>query len=428
MNKITKSLRLAALLFLVDLAGISDTYGATALQNSVWEKYELEFAGFMESRQGWRLQDNPLEKNTSISETRLQIDLGSDFGWSILKIKGDLLGDLVEETSSIDLRDLNLMFSPMDFIDMKIGRQTLTWGTGDLLFINDFFAKDWKSFFIGRDDEYLKAPSDAVKTSLFFDFLNIDLVYIPLFSGSEYIDGNRLSYWNGHTIAGNNSIFQVDSRNSIFKESEFSIRASKDLDGIEISFYGYSGFWQTPEGINSQTGKGFFPRMSVYGASIRGALFGGIGNMETGFYDSREDRDGNNPFIRNSELRFLTGFERELAQDFTGAIQYYIENMQNYENYTRTLPPGSPAKDEVRHVGTVRLTRFLMNQNLKLSLFIYYSPSDNDLYARPKINYKVNDQWAVEAGINFFYGDDVHTFFGQFEDNTNAYGSVRYNF
>ena len=45
----------------------------------------------------------------------------------------------------------------------------LTWGTGDLLFINDLFPKNWKSLAIGRDDEYLKDPSGAVKASFFHD-------------------------------------------------------------------------------------------------------------------------------------------------------------------------------------------------------------------------------------------------------------------
>lgn len=81
-------------------------------------------------------------------------------------------------------------------MDVKLGRQVLTWGTGDLLFINDLFPKDWESFFIGRDTEYLKAPSDAFTASLFFAPLNVDLIYVPIFNNSTYINGSRLSYWN----------------------------------------------------------------------------------------------------------------------------------------------------------------------------------------------------------------------------------------
>jgi hypothetical protein len=81
-------------------------------------------------------------------------------------------------------------------MDLKIGRQILTWGTGDLLFINDLFPKDWNSFFIGRDEEYLKAPSDGIRVSLYTKLINLDIVYTPRFDADRFIDGRRISYWN----------------------------------------------------------------------------------------------------------------------------------------------------------------------------------------------------------------------------------------
>ena len=56
------------------------------------------------------------------------------------------------------------------------------------------------------------------------------------------------------------------------------------------------------------------------------------------------------------------------------------------------------------------------------------SPSDADVYMRPNINYKVNDNLIVETGANVFFGDHPHTFFGQFQNNTNIYAGMRYSF
>jgi hypothetical protein len=206
------------------------------------------------------------------------------------------------------------------------------------------------------------------------------------------------------------------------------VRLSKNIGGIELGFYGYNGFWKTPEGLDPKESKLWYPELSAYGASARGALWGGIGNLEVGFYDSRDDRDGGDPLVRNSEIRTLAGFERELAHDFTGGFQYYLEWMQEYDTYKSTLPAGTAAKDEYRHVLTLRLTRLLMNQNLRLSLFTYYSPSDQDGYFRPKVHYKITDQWAIETGANIFFGKDYNTFFGQFQYNTNAYAGIRWSF
>ncbi len=377
-----------------------------------------------------RLQNDSYEKDASLNEARLQLDLSKDADWAIFKVKADLGGDAVTNKAITELREANMLFSPGDNLDLKLGRQVLTWGTGDLLFVNDLFPKDWKSFFIGRDDEYLKAPSDAMKASFFGEVANIDLVYTPRFDNSNYIDGERLSYWNGvlNRTAGNDSIFPDQERNSYFSDFETALRVSRSVNGKEFALYGYYGFWKTPEGLDPASLNLTYPRLAVYGASIRNQLWGGIGNLEVGYYDSLDDQSGDSAFIRNSEVRFLAGFERELATDFTGGVQYYLEWMEDHESYQQSLSLGAPIKDEYRQVITFRLTKLLLSQNLKLSLFAYLSPSDEDSYLRPKIHYKLTDQWSTEVGGNLFFGSDDYSFFGQFDRNTNIYASVRYSF
>ncbi|MEJ2646961.1 MAG: hypothetical protein P8016_00975, partial [Sedimentisphaerales bacterium] len=155
-----------------------------------------EVHGFYEMRGGFRTQNDPYEKDMSIMENRLQLDLFSYPDWGDIVIRGDAIGDLVEEEGKFDLREASIFTRPTDYMDVKVGRQILTWGTGDLIFINDLFPKDWQAFFIGRDIEYLKAPSDAAKVSLFSDAVNVDFVYTPKFDPDRFITGKRISYYN----------------------------------------------------------------------------------------------------------------------------------------------------------------------------------------------------------------------------------------
>lgn len=398
------------------------------------DTYALEFNGFLEARTGWRLQNDPHQDDDTINEARLQVDLTKDAEWGLFRFKGDLVGDLTDEEVRGELREFNGLFYPLDNMDLKVGRQILTWGTGDLLFINDLFPKDWESFFIGRDDEYLKGPSDAISAALFLDLINIQLVYTPLFNPSTYIDGSSISYWNGFLgeTAGQNFIFEDEERDDFGRDSEIATRLYRNIGSSEVALYGYYGFWKTPEGVQPAEplidSKLFYPRLGVYGASVRSPLLGGIGNLEAGYYDSIEDRSGDDPLIRNSEVRFLAGYEHELGHNFTGAVQYYLEWMQNYGDYERTVPNAATQKDELRHLITVRLTKLLFNQNLNLSLFAYYSPSDEDGFLRPKAQYKLTDQWALDVGADLFWGAEDHTFWGQFEEASNIYAGLRWNF
>ncbi len=388
----------------------------------------IEVHGFYEMRAGYRLRKEKQEKDMSIMENRLQIDLASYLDWGDLKVKGDIFGDMVEEQADFQLREAWLFARPFDFMDLKVGRQVLTWGTGDLIFINDLFPKDWQSFFIGRDDEYLKAPSDAVKVSLFSDFANLDIVYTPQFDPDNFIRGERLSYWNltlGR-IAGQDVKVHTDRPNRWIRDSEIAARVYKNISNYELALYAYRGFWKSPGGQNS-AGLAIFPELNVYGASVRGAVGRGIGNLEFGYYQSEDDRSGKNPLVNNSELRYLAGYSQEVGKDFTAGIQYYVEQMLNYSRYKANLVSG-PARDQYRGLLTLRLTKLLLNQNLRFSVFTYFSPADKDVHTRPNVHYKVSDNLAVEAGANIFFGDYPHTFFGQFENNTNIYTAVRYSF
>jgi hypothetical protein len=399
----------------------------------------FELSGFWEARLGFRTQEDPHQKDVSIGETRLQLQAEKYWERTAGTLTADLLYDPVVDRHAVDLedgqgfldlREANLAFTPTSFLDAKVGRQILTWGTGDLIFINDLFPKDWNSFFIGRDEEYLKAPSDAVKVSVFTAPVNLDVVYTPRFDSDRFIDGRRISYYNSALgrLAGRDAIVEVEKPDDWFSDDELAARLYSNVRGYEVAAYAYRGFWKGPAGTNPQSGKATFPSLSVYGASVRGSILRGIGSTEFGYYDSEDDPNGDDPFIRNSELRFLVGYEQEVAKEFTVGVQYYLEYMLHYDDYRRTLPAGTPPADEDRHVLTVRLTKLLMNQNLKLSLFTFYSPSDRDAYLRANIHYKLDDHWAGEIGGNVFVGEEDHTFFGQFKKNSNVYVGVRYSF
>ena len=399
----------------------------------------FDLAGFGEARLGVRLQDDPAQKQFSIGEERLHLEVVKSWQGATANLAMDFLYDPVFDRHGVDLesgagwfdlREANLVFRPTRFSDVKIGRQTLTWGVGDLIFINDLFPKDWNSFFIGRDEEYLKAPSDALKVALYHKIANLDIVYTPRFDSDRFIDGRRISYFNSNVnaVVGRDMPVLVDERDAWFKEGELALRLHRLLGPYETALYYYHGYWKSPNGLNAESGRFTFPALSVYGASLRGPLLGGIAAVELGYYDSRDDNRGDDPLIRNSEWRVLAGYERELLPELTGAAQYYLEYMVDHSAYRASLPTGAFVKDEARHVITLRLTKLLMNQNLTLSIFNFYSPSDEDGYLRPKANYKLDDHWTLETGGNIFYGRRQATFFGQFEDNSNVYIAIRYGF
>jgi len=421
-------------------AGLDDNTQQNNNQDPNQKQKFLDIQGFIDLRAGYRLQNDPNQQDQSLGELRLQLELEKTWQNITFHLTTDLYYDTTDQNHTthleqgigfLDLREASIAYSPFNFMDIKIGRQILTWGTGDMLFINDMFPKDWQAFFIGRDTEYLKAPSEAIKTSIFTEIANIDLVYSPRFDTDRFINGNKISYWNGQQLAGEEEPINTQTPEKYWQDDELSLRISKNIKGYECAIYGYWGYWKSPAGFNPISLRYLFPKLNVYGASMRGQLAGGIANIEFGYYHSKDDLSGKNPLINNSQIRYLIGYEHDLsniAQDLTLAIQYYIEQTLDYTNYKQTLPANNKGSDEFRQLLTIRLTKLYWNQNLTCSLFLYFSPTDRDAYIRPNIKYKVNDNLAVETGANIFLGEEQKTFFGQFQDNTNTYIAIRYSF
>lgn len=414
------------------LGGEAETPGETREEKPRLQDRLPEWIhGFVETRGGMRLmEDHAQPADATIGELRLQLEGEKIWDSAILEIRGDFYVDGVLEDAEFDLRQFRLSWRPLDAVDLRVGRQVLTWGTGDLLFINDMFPKDWESFFIGRDVEYLKAPSDAIKLGWYSDWANVEFVYTPQFNHDRFITGERISYYAPiFGLSGKHRQADYNAPSTWFEDDEFAMRVYRRVGRYEIAAYGYSGYWKTPGGQRLiPLFQGSFPKLGVYGASLRGPLGKGIFNVEMGYFDSRQDRGGGNVFVNNSEFRFLVGYEQELAKEFTGAVQYYVEHMMGYSAYENSLLFFMPKRDQDRHVVTLRLTKLLMNQELTLSLFAYYSPSDKDAYIRPRASYKITDNWLAECGANLFVGESDTTFFGQFEKNTNVYLAMRFTF
>ena len=399
----------------------------------------LTLTGSLDMRTGVRTQEDKHVDQHSLAETRVQFNLELSGEPLEFRLSTDLLYDAVagpkeidleEGSGFLDLRETSVLFRPASFIDIKAGRQILTWGTGDFVFINDLFPKDFKSFFIGRDVQYLKAPSDAVKLTLFSQVANLDLVYTPRFDADRYIDGSRLSFFNQtlDNLSGKNDVVSADKPDDSFSDDEIALRLYQNLSGYELSLYAYRGFWKSPAGTNESAGKVTFPKLDVYGASLRGSVGGGIANIEFGYYNSLDDPKGDDFAIRNSQARFLVGYERELIKELNLGVQYYLEQRLDHSAYQRTLPENQRMANEIRHVVSLRLTQLLKRQYLKLSLFTFYSPFDQDAYLRPEITYQLYDGWSIKTGGNWFFGNIEQSFFGQLQRNSNIYLGFRYSF
>lgn len=366
-----------------------------------------------------------------LGEGRLRLDISgaTRSGKGYFVVKGDTFYDAIAKRFDGELREGYAGYSRGP-LDLRLGRQIITWGVGDLFFVNDVFPKDWESFFSGRPMEYLKLGVDGARIRYSGSSLNAELVAVPFFTPDSLPSARRFFFFDPFATVRN----QREEKPAVrAANTEVALRVYRRFADFDVSVYAYRGYWRSP-GVRLDnlaaptTATRFYPELSVYGLSAQRGFFEGVISLEAGYYDSRQDRSGHDPTIPNSQWRVLAGYQRELAQDFTAGVQVYGEIMNDYRAYRDSLPAGMPQQDRFRGVVSTRLTRMLKYQSWTLSLFAAYSPTDNDYFLQPEISHKLTDNLGVSAGANIFGGKSETTFFGQLNRSDNVFFRVRYDF
>jgi hypothetical protein len=366
-----------------------------------------------------------------LGEGRLRLDI---FTWAnsieaSAQFKADFLYDAVVGELDVDVREAYMDYTTGAF-DFRVGRQIATWGVGDLLFINDVFPKDWVSFFSGRPLEYLKLGVDALRSRYSSNAFNAELLVIPFFTPDKLPTSERFFLFDPFAVV---SVRDELRPATTFGNTEVTLRLYRKIGDFDLSGYAYRGFWRTPgmrpdSFVPPARVTTFYPHLSVYGFSTTGSALGGILSFESGYYRSRDDQDGDDPTVPNSQVRFLVGYQRQLWEDFTLGTQYYGEIMGKHGAYRQALPTGFPSQNQYRDTVTLRLEQLLKHQIWKLVLFVFYSPADSDYLVQPQMSHKFSDHLSATLGANIFGGEKDTTFLGQFDKNDNVYLSVRFDF
>ena len=392
---------------------------------------QVKIGGFLQGLYGARLDDkNPTATEYTAAESRLQLRLEHSGSNAEFSGKVDFFYDDADiQTYDWELREGFLKFRLGNNVDFKAGRQILTWGTGDLIFINDVFAKDYRSFFVGRDDQYLKAPQDAIRMEYYNPLADLAVVWTPRFEPNRLPTGRVLSYYDPlmGEIVGVEATGQPVLPPAKFDNSEIAARLSRQIGAFNAALYFYRGFYKNPNGYDLALQSAIYPRLNVYGASARGSVAGGVFWLEGGYFHSRDDEKRDNPFLPNSSLTWLAGYERQVAANLTANLQWQADYMLDYDTYqSQQSAGGGYVRDEVRHLLTSRITKLLNSELLMLSGFVFYSPTDEDAYVRLLAEYKYSDEVRLAIGGNIFAGKHEASEFGQFQRNDNVYVKMTY--
>lgn len=373
--------------------------------NDEWDEWETEsehlvsVSGFTQGKLGYFLDNNNQSSHASAQHGLLRLEALLDQSFYHVSVKTDSTYDVIANKWHNDVREMNINIdfanvehpiisqSLLANMSINIGRQSLSWGLGDFVFINDLFAKDWQSFFNGDDLQYLKKTSDAIKLSYFMDAVSVDIVYLPTTTTDELVQP-----LNG-IITPNHS--------SLHSRLYFSHQQS------DYALYASDTWTNVPMLIN---GRMEYLAQKSIGASMITPLASGLLKTEIAQYWQTSSQ--------GSELkqrRLLVGFEWELLPRLAIATQAYIERDDTYfEQHNRQLL-------------TTQFTYTSTDATWTNQIMAFYSPNHHDNYLRATSTYRHNDDISITAGLNNLDGKP-NSFFGSLSNIDNAYLRFTYYF
>ncbi len=392
-----------------------DDWGNDDAQGARW-------SGYVEAAASARRHRDPaFDDRATRSELKLQLEVARTVGAAEFSARLDIRADAIDDALRFDLREAMVSVPLGDVWNLQAGRQIATWGTGDLLFINDRFPKDFVAPLGGSEDYYLKSPSNTLRLSGAWRALNLDLAYTPTFTPDRYIDGRRLGFYDpriGARIGGGD---RIDARHpaATLANGEWALRAYRTSAGVEYAMYLNRGFDKQPRAATLD-GTPTFLRRDAAGLSVRGPLGGGIATFEAVREWPRVEHGEAAAWVPHKRVGMIA-YEKEWWPKLTIGAQLYGER------HAREAGNASPLNGESRSLVSLRISRQAMRDKLTMSAIQFYSPNQHDRWLRVTAQYRFNDRWLAGASANVF-GGRIDRFFGQLEPDTNAGVWVRRQF
>ncbi len=392
---------------------------------------DIDFSGMLRSYTGAR----PYEGDVPITEQTADIKME---GWGedthIMLNPYAYIGAGGEPEIGMREAYLDLYFPSMD---IRVGTQAIVWGEAEGAFITDIVSPQDLRSFILADFTEVRMGVPAVKADYYAGPLTFEAVWLPRFVPTDQPETDSIWSTDQMKMMSNPELPSDDIENSeLFgKVSYFGSAFNGEL------MAGYA--WDdnpvlegdldlTSSPPNTDDLSALHERYTVVGGSFSTTIGSVVLRSEAAAYLDKAFTGLANPETPSAtfatsehhQLHGLAGLDWSLfGVDMSS--QYILQYIHDYD----------PAlmSDEYDHTLTFRMRDSNMAETLTWELFTYvgFDPEDiensTDALLRPSLTYSIEDGVEIQSGVEIFLGDESGKF-GQFEDNTMAYVSLRWYF
>ncbi len=386
---------------------------------------EITIKGNVDSYHALQVK-NPHSFMSSSTHARVDTQFTTGNALALVSVKGEK-NSVVESETGFELREAYAEYATEKW-EVRAGRQLIIWGRADGFQITDIVCPKDYTEFLARDFDEMRLPVDAVKSSLLFEYLSIQFIWLPVFQSAEY-PGNdspwKMDQYEGKSLVVNNySDCEPQKR---IKNSEAGGKMSFYLPGVDLAF-SYFYTWDDSPSLHSGSLSGDtlsadmkYHRLSFYGAEFSIPAGDFVIRGETAFFTGRyyETEGFTDEPLKRNNLKALLGVDWTPGCNWTISVQLHEDHVFDYDEDMKA------EKDSL--VSTLRIEKKLLRERLVLTTMAFYGFNDNDVFDRTSADYALTDSLHFLAGFDIFAGDEDGEY-GRYKDNTEVWVRAKYSF
>jgi hypothetical protein len=311
--------------------------------------------------------------------------------------------------------------------DFSLGRQLIVWGRADSVNPTDVLPARNFTLLVPLDDDQ-KTGVGTARVTWNLDALRISALWLPEF---------RASTLPLPAVPGVSFV----ARDPSGAARQWALRAERSGERVDWAVSFFDGYERQPdlrpEGLTpggARVGLAH-TRIQMLGADAAGTL-GRYGLRAEVAFTRTADRDGRDPFTRNSFLYAVAGGDRTFLTSLNVNVQLLYRRVVAWED-PAAAPPAlrelalrqallSNQRDAEQTGASVRVARKWWNDTLEAELSGVSWFARGDFLVRPRLRYAATDRVSFTLGGDLYRGP-ADSFFGNLRDLSTGFLEVQYN-
>ena len=311
--------------------------------------------------------------------------------------------------------------------DFAAGRQIIAWGRADSVNPTDVLTARNFTLLTPLDEDQ-KTGVGSIRTTWNRDALRLSALWLPEF---------RSSILPLPTVQGVSFV----SRDPSAAARQWALRAERSGESVDWAVSYFDGYERQPD-LRPEAFLADGARVGL--AHTRIQMLGADAATTVGRYGLRaevaitrtEDRQGTDPFTRNSFLYAVVGGDRTFFTNLNVNMQLLYRRVMSWED-----PAAAPAplrelalrqalisnqRDAQQSGATVRVAQKWWNDTLEAELIGVAWFARGDFLVRPRVRYAANDQLRFSLGSDLYRGP-ADSFFGSLRNLSMVFVEMQYN-